>query len=70
MCCLFGMLDYSGHFTGRQRMAVLSILDVECEASGTDATGIARLPETKIQTDSYVAVQLIEKKKSLDFDSL
>lgn len=28
------------------------------------------LPEAKIQTDSYVAVQLIEKKQSLGFDSL
>lgn len=28
------------------------------------------LPKTKIETDSYVAVQLIEKRKVLDFDSL
>ena len=28
------------------------------------------LPETKIETDSYIAVQLIEKKKSLGFESL
>lgn len=28
------------------------------------------LPKTKIETDSYVAVQLIEKYGSLDFDSL
>ncbi len=28
------------------------------------------LPETKIETDSYVAVQLIEKKKQLSFESL
>ena len=28
------------------------------------------LPKTKIQTDSYVAVQLLEQQKSLDFDSL
>ena len=28
------------------------------------------LPETKIETDSYVAVQLIEKKRTLDTDSL
>ena len=28
------------------------------------------LPETKIETDSYVAVQLIEQKKALDFSSL
>ncbi|MCM1148460.1 MAG: class II glutamine amidotransferase [Butyricicoccus sp.] len=148
MCCLFGMLDYGGNFTGRQKTALLSVLAAECEARGTDATGIAynsggslhvykrpvpahklnfripndavavmghtrmttqgsekknynnhpflgqvggkrfalahngvlhndhilrrsqKLPQTKIQTDSYVAVQLIEKKKALDFDSL
>lgn len=29
-----------------------------------------KLPRTKIETDSYVAVQLIEKQKTLDFDSL
>lgn len=29
-----------------------------------------RLPETRIETDSYVAVQLIEKKRTLDTDSL
>lgn len=28
------------------------------------------LPKTKIQTDSYVAVQLLEQQKALDFDSL
>ena len=28
------------------------------------------LPETRIETDSYVAVQLIEKKRTLDTDSL
>lgn len=29
-----------------------------------------RLPQTKIETDSYVAVQLIEKRRALNFDSL
>ena len=29
-----------------------------------------KLPHTKIETDSYIAVQLIEKKKELSFDSL
>lgn len=31
---------------------------------------IEELPETRIETDSYIAVQLIEKKKTLDTDSL
>ena len=29
-----------------------------------------RLPKTKIETDSYIAVQLIESRKSLNFDSI
>lgn len=29
-----------------------------------------QLPKTKIRTDSYIAVQLIEQKKALNFDSL
>lgn len=28
------------------------------------------LPRTKVQTDSYIAIQLIEQQKSLDFSSL
>ena len=148
MCCLFGMIDYGGNFTGRQRTRLRSILAAECEVRGTDASGIAynsngsihvykrpvlahklrfripndalvimghtrmttqgseeknynnhpflgqagglrfalahngvlhndrmlrrslKLPHTKIETDSYVAVQLIERKKALDFASL
>jgi len=31
---------------------------------------IEKLPETKIETDSYAAVQLIDKKNTLSFDSL
>ena len=35
------------------------------------ALGLAeQLPETSVETDSYVAVQLIEKQNTLDFDSL
>ena len=148
MCCLFGMIDYGGNFTGRQRTRLLSILAAECETRGTDASGIAynsngsihvykrpvpvhklrfripndalvimghtrmttqgsasknqnnhpfsgkangrafalahngilhndrelqsvrNLPKTDIETDSYVAVQLIEQQKELTFDGL
>lgn len=148
MCCLFGMVDYGHNFTGRQKALILSVLAAECEARGTDATGIAyngngrlhifkrplpahklrfilsddarvimghtrmttqgsekrnfnnhpfkgnvkgspfalahngvlhndgllrrslKLPRTGIETDSYIAVQLIEHKKALNFDSL
>ena len=148
MCCLFGMIDYRGHFTGRQKTRFLSVLAAECEARGTDAAGVAycaggalrvykrpvpahalgfripddvsvvlghtrmttqgsqeknynnhpflgnaggrrfalahngvlyndqllrtslRLPSTKIETDSYVAVQLLERQKALDLADL
>lgn len=148
MCCLFGLLDYGHTLTEKQTNRIISTLAKECEARGTDATGIAynsggklcvykrpfpahkmrfripgdthlimghtrmttqgsekknynnhpflgnvgsqtfalahngvlyndqalrreqELPKTKIQTDSYIALQLIEQKKSLDFASL
>lgn len=148
MCCLFGMVDYGHHFNGRQKSRMLSILAIECEERGVDATGVAynskgrlriykrplsahklhfsvpndarvimghtrmatqgsekknynnhpflgmagnmpfalahngvlyndltlrkhqKLPRTKIETDSYIAVQLLEKRKALDLASL
>ena len=148
MCCLFGLIDYRHHLTGRKKSRIISILASACEIRGTDATGIAynvggtqriykrpvpahcmhiripesarvmmghtrmttqgsakrnynnhpfpgsagkdvfalahngvlhndeilrrefRLPRTKIQTDSYIAVQLIEQKNALNFESL
>ena len=148
MCCLFGMMDYGNNFTGKQKSRMISILAVEAESRGTDATGIAynstgrlrvykrplpahrmrfhvpndakvilghtrlttqgsekrnfnnhpwlgstggksfalahngvlrndkslrksmKLPETKIGTDSYIAVQLLQKKNALDFNNL
>ncbi|MDD3570371.1 MAG: class II glutamine amidotransferase [Lachnospiraceae bacterium] len=148
MCCLFGLIDYKGYFTPRQKNRVLAVLAKECEARGTDATGIAynlnggmkiikaplpahamrfrippqamvimghtrmttqgsekknrnnhpfhgavrgmefslahngvlnndkslrvteKLPSTDIQTDSYVAVQLLQKKQAITFESL
>lgn len=148
MCCLFGIIDYRDNFSGRQRARLLHTLASECEARGTDATGIAymegahmriykrpipahklqlflpssatvvmghtrmttqgsekknynnhpflgsaggrrfalahngvlyndsslrkglSLPKTSIETDSYIAVQLLEKKRALNFDSL
>ncbi|BDF69474.1 hypothetical protein CE91St41_04530 [Oscillospiraceae bacterium] len=148
MCCLFGMVDYGNCFTGKQRLYILSTLAEECEARGTDATGVAYnsggqlrifkrplpahkirlffpcdanvvmghtrmatqgsakkncnnhpfrgavggmpfalahngvlrndgklrrklgLHDTRIETDSYIAVQLIERRKVLSFDTL
>lgn len=148
MCCLFGLIDYGNTFSAKEKNRIIKILSTECEARGTDATGIAfntntglhifkrpvaahllwyripenvkvvmghtrmatqgseylnynnhpfpghvdkldfalahngvlhndhilrtkeHLPETNIQTDSYVAVQLIEKENTLGFESI
>ncbi len=148
MCCLFGLIDYGNVFSAREKNRIIKILSTECEARGTDATGIAfnthtglhiykrplaahqlwyripenakvimghtrmttqgseklnynnhpfpghvdkmnfalahngvlhndyrlketeKLPHTHIQTDSYVAVQLIEKENTLGFDAI
>ena len=148
MCCLFGLIDYADTFTAKEKNRLIKILSTECEARGTNATGIAfntesglhiskrpvsahkmwyripndvkvvmghtrmttqgsekfnfnnhpffghvdkldfalahngvlhndnelriseRLPKTNIQTDSYVAVQLIEKENTLGFDAI
>ena len=148
MCCLFGIYNYKQNLNQSQMNHILSVLSKECEARGTDATGIAynydkklhiykkalpahqmkfhlpagvhyvmghtrmttqgsekqncnnhpfrglagqdkfalahngvlyndhvlqkihHLPATPINTDSYVAVQLLEKYGELSFDSL
>lgn len=41
MCCLFGLLDYGHTLTEKQTNRIISTLAAECEARGTDATGIA-----------------------------
>ncbi len=41
MCCLFGLIDYRHHLTGRKKSRIISILASACEIRGTDATGIA-----------------------------
>lgn len=147
MCSVFGLIDYKGVLSTKQKNKIINTLARECEVRGTDATGIAynfggrmriykrplpahklrlhipngvnivmghtrmttqgnerfnwnnhpflgsvdklfalahngvlwndndlrmmeNLPKTNIETDSYVAVQLIEKQKALDFASL
>ena len=148
MCSLFGLIDYKGMFNSKEKNAILSVLSIECEARGIDATGVAynangrlcvykrplpahklrlnipshakfimghtrlttqgsekqnrnnhpfqgtvqsgrfalahngvlyndaqlrkkeSLPQTKIQTESFVAVQLLEKENALNFGSL
>lgn len=148
MCCLFGIHDYGGKLSRKEKTKILSVLSVACEERGTDATGIAYnaeenlriykrplpahllwfkiyeetrvvmghtrmttqgsekylpnnhpfpgkagntsfalahngvlsndkrlrreygLPATKIETDSYIAVQLLEASEELSFTSL
>lgn len=146
MCCLFGLIDYNNCLPIRQKEKIIRILSKECEARGTDATGIAylennkiniykkalpahkmrfkfksnpavimghtrmttqgseknninnhpfyseklgfalahngvlyndktlrkteKLSKTKIETDSYIALQLIEKQKNLNFETI
>ena len=148
MCCLFGVIDYKGNLTQRQKNRLITALAISAEDRGTDATGIAynnrgklhiykrplpahkvrfvvpadalaimghtrmatqgsakklrndhpffgscgdrrfalahngviyndrtlrhnlSLPDTKIETDSFIAVQLIEAKQALNFSSL
>ena len=41
MCCLFGILDYGGTLSAKQKNQMLSVLSKSCEERGTDATGIA-----------------------------
>ena len=41
MCCLFGILDYEGKLSRKEKTKILSVLSVACEERGTDATGIA-----------------------------
>ena len=148
MCCLFGLIDYRGTLTAKQKTRLIRELSIAAEVRGTDATGIAyntehglqiykrplpahrmrlnipssakvimghtrmatqgrakknennhpfrgsiedrqfalahngvlyndyqlrrllHLPASKIETDSYIAVQLIEQKNTLDPSSL
>ncbi|MBQ8237113.1 MAG: class II glutamine amidotransferase [Oscillospiraceae bacterium] len=41
MCCLFGIYDYAGQLTRKQKSKILSALSIAAEERGTDATGIA-----------------------------
>ena len=41
MCCLFGMIDYGGRLTRKEKVRMLSVLSVAAEERGIDATGIA-----------------------------
>lgn len=41
MCCLFGMVGYGHTLSAKRKGQILTVLAIECEARGTDGTGIA-----------------------------
>lgn len=49
MCCLFGILDYGGKLSRKEKTKILSVLSVACEERGTDATGIAYNTEENLR---------------------
>jgi len=63
--------NYNNHpFPGSVDNAEFALAHNGVLYNDTSLRRIEELPETRIATDSYVAVQLIEKKKSLGFESL
>ncbi len=47
MCCLFGILDYKGKLSVRQKNRLVTELAVSAEDRGTDATGIAYISRNR-----------------------
>ena len=41
MCCLFGVMDYGGSLSQKEKQKLIQHLSVACEVRGTDATGVA-----------------------------
>lgn len=39
MCCLFGLIDYRGTLTAKQKTRLIRELSIAAEVRGTDATG-------------------------------
>lgn len=48
MCCLFGLMDYGGALTAKEKARALHALATAAEARGTDATGIAYLSDGRM----------------------
>ena len=62
---------YNNHpFCGRVRNAKFALAHNGVLLNDVSLRKSLKLPKTKIETDSYIAVQLIESKKLLDADSL
>lgn len=49
MCSLFGIIDYKGCLSDRDKEKIISVLATECEVRGTDATGVAYTENGKIK---------------------
>lgn len=47
MCCLFGIVDYGNKLSIKNKEKIIRVLSKECEARGTDATGIAYMTGNK-----------------------
>ena len=64
-------LNFNNHpFIGRTEEGRFALCHNGILSNDVELSKTENLPETPIQTDSYVAVQLIEKQGSLDFDSI
>jgi len=63
--------NYNNHpFPGKCRNGKFALAHNGVLYNDKDLKKELLLPKTKIETDSYVAVQLLEKKKELSFDSI
>ena len=64
-------LNFNNHpFIGRTEDGRFALCHNGVLSNDVELSKTENLPETPIQTDSYVAVQLIEKQGSLDFESI
>ena len=64
-------LNYNNHpFSGRVRNATFALAHNGVLMNDNELRKSLRLPKTKIETDSYIAVQLIESQKTLNAESL
>lgn len=63
--------NYNNHpFSGKCQNTKFALAHNGVLCNDKELRKSLRLPKTKIETDSYIAVQLIESKKHLDFDSI
>lgn len=63
--------NYNNHpFAGKCKNTRFALSHNGVLINDAELRKMYRLPKTKIETDSYIAVQLIESQKQLDFDSI